>query len=152
MVTIQAYSKDLQPAYCGKPSCIDGSKAVMFYFSLGLLALGAGGVKGALPALGGDQFDHKDPKEAKALARYFNWLLLSTTLGACVGVTGIVYLTTEKHKWYWGFFISTVATFIGFTVLALGKPFYRLREPKMADSPIIRITQVQYYLSLHFIS
>ncbi|MBA0716506.1 hypothetical protein Golax_015332 [Gossypium laxum] len=142
LVTIQAYSKDLQPAYCGKPTCIDGSKAVMFYFSLGLLALGAGGVKGALPALGGDQFDHKDPKEAKALARYFNWLLLSTTLGACVGVTGIVYLTTEKHKWYWGFFISTVATFIGFTVLALGKPFYRLREPKMADSPIIRITQV----------
>ncbi|XP_039048783.1 protein NRT1/ PTR FAMILY 4.5-like [Hibiscus syriacus] len=143
LITIQAYYKDLQPAFCfGKPSCIHGGKAVMFYTSLGLLALGSGGVKGALPALGGEQFDHKDPKEAKALARFFNWLLLSTTLGASVGVTGIVYLTTEKHKWFWGFFISTVATFIGFCVLASGKPFYRLREPTAANSPIIRIAQV----------
>ncbi|KAE8675472.1 hypothetical protein F3Y22_tig00111671pilonHSYRG00279 [Hibiscus syriacus] len=143
LITIQAYFKDLQPAYCfGKPSCIHGGKAAMFYTSLGLLALGSGGVKGALPALGGDQFDHKDPKEAKALARFFNWLLLSTTLGAAVGVTGIVYLTTERNKWYWGFFISTVATFIGFCVLASGKPFYRLREPTVANSPIIRIAQV----------
>ncbi|GMI79409.1 NRT1/ PTR family 4.3 [Hibiscus trionum] len=143
LMTIQAYSKDLQPTFCyGKPSCIHGGDAVMFYASLWLLALGSGGVKGALPALGGEQFDHKDPKEAKALARYFNWLLLSTTLGASVGVTGIVYLTTEEHKWYWGFFISTVATFIGFVVLALGKPFYRLREPTVANSPIARIAQV----------
>ncbi|XVF31539.1 hypothetical protein REPUB_Repub16aG0154400 [Reevesia pubescens] len=142
LLTIQAYSKDLHPTYCGKSSCLKGDIAVMFYASLGLLALGSGGVKGALPALGGDQFDQKDPKEAKALARFFNWLLLSTTLGACIGVTGIVYLTTEKHYWYWGFFISTVATFIGFVILAFGKPFYRLREPSPADSPIIRIAQV----------
>ncbi|KAE8677749.1 Detected protein of confused Function [Hibiscus syriacus] len=64
------------------------------------------------------------------------------TVGASVGVTGIVHLTTEKHKWYWGFFISTVATIIGFCVLASGKPFYRLREPTAANSPIIRIAQV----------
>ncbi|WRX24523.1 Proton-dependent oligopeptide transporter family - like 10 [Theobroma cacao] len=141
LVTIQAYSKDLHPTYCGKSSCIKGGMAVMLYASLALLALGSGGVKGALPALGGDQFDQKDPKEAKALARFFNWLLLSTTLGACIGVTGIVWVSTEKD-WYWGFFISTVATFIGFVVLALGKPYYRLREPTPSDSPIIRIAQV----------
>lgn len=114
----------------------------MLYATLGLLALGSGGVKGALPALGGDQFDQNDPKEAKALARFFNWLLLSTTIGACVGVTGIVWVSTEKHYWYWGFFISTVATFIGFVILAIGKPFYRIVEPTPANSPIIRIAQV----------
>ncbi|KAL4352968.1 hypothetical protein GQ457_06G021870 [Hibiscus cannabinus] len=140
---VLASSKEFQPTFCGgKSSCIQGGKALMLYASLGLLALGSGGVKGALPALGGEQFDHKDPKEAKALARFFNWLLLSTTLGAGVGVTGIVYLTTEKHKWYWGFFISTVATFIGFVVLALGKPFYHLRQPTIANSPFMRIAQV----------
>ncbi|KAK8589161.1 hypothetical protein V6N13_088029 [Hibiscus sabdariffa] len=143
LMTIQASSKEFQPTFCGgKSSCIHGGKALMLYASLGLLALGSGGVKGALPALGGEQFDHKDPKEAKALARFFNWLLLSTTLGASVGVTGIVYLTTEKHKWYWGFFISTVATFTGFVVLALGKPFYHLRQPTIANSPFMRIAQV----------
>ncbi|KAK9041731.1 hypothetical protein V6N11_016821 [Hibiscus sabdariffa] len=143
LMTIQASSKEFQPTFCGgKSSCIHGGKALMLYASLGLLALGSGGLKGALPALGGEQFDHKDPKEAKALARFFNWLLLSTTLGAAVGVTGIVYLSTEKHKWYWGFFISTVATFIGFIILALGKPFYHLRQPTIANSPFMRIAQV----------
>ncbi|XWS58038.1 hypothetical protein CRYUN_Cryun08bG0000900 [Craigia yunnanensis] len=142
LVTIQAYSKDLHPTSRGKSSCVNGGIVVMFYASLGLLALGAGGVKGALPALGGNQFDQKDPKEGKALVRFFNWLLLSTTLGACVGVTGILWVSTEKHYWYWGFFISTVATFIDFVILALGKPFYRLREPTPADNPIIRIAQV----------
>lgn len=44
----------------------------MFYTSLCLLALGAGGVKGSLAALGADQFDEKDPKGTKALASYFN--------------------------------------------------------------------------------
>ena len=116
----------------------------MFYISLCMLALGSGGVRGALPALGGDQFDQKDPKEAKALASYFNRLLLCITIGAAIGVTGIVWVSTKKN-WYWGFFISTVAAFVGFGFLAIGKPFYRLRTP--GDSPIVRITQVSLSLS-----
>ena len=117
----------------------------MFYISLCMLALGSGGVRGALPALGGDQFDQKDPKEAKALASYFNRLLLCITIGAAIGVTGIVWVSTKKN-WYWGFFISTVAAFVGFGFLAIGKPLYRLRAP--GESPIVRITQVSLSLSL----
>ncbi|KAF7142796.1 hypothetical protein RHSIM_Rhsim05G0040600 [Rhododendron simsii] len=48
--------------------------------SQGFGCLGTGGVKGALPALGADQFDQKVPKEAKALANYFNFLLFSTSM------------------------------------------------------------------------
>ena len=117
----------------------------MFYISLCMLALGSGGVRGALPALGGDQFDQKDPKEAKALASYFNRLLLCITIGAAIGVTGIVWVSTKKN-WYWGFFISTVAAFVGFGFLAVGKSLYRLRAP--GESPIVRITQVSLSLSL----
>lgn len=111
----------------------------MFYISLCMLALGTGGVRGSLTPLGGDQFDQKDPKEVKALATFFNWLMLSTTLGATVGVTAIVWVSMNVH-WYWGFFMSTVAAFVGFLFLASGKPFYRLRAP--GDSPILRIAQV----------
>ncbi|KAF4353938.1 hypothetical protein G4B88_031288, partial [Cannabis sativa] len=56
-----------------------------------------------------------------------------------LGVTVIVYLNTEKG-WQWGFMASTLATFFGFIVLALGKPYYRLRPP--GDSPLLSITKV----------
>ncbi|KAK4751105.1 hypothetical protein SAY87_004587 [Trapa incisa] len=139
MVTIQAHSKSLQPDYCGKSSCITGSKAAYFYTSLALLALGVGGMRGAMPALGADQFDAKDPVESKALATFFNWLTLSSTCGAAIGVTAIVWVSMNKG-WFWGFFISTIAAFVGYVVLVMGRPFYRIRPP--GQSPFVRIAQV----------
>ncbi|KAF3454752.1 hypothetical protein FNV43_RR05200 [Rhamnella rubrinervis] len=138
LVTVQASSHEFQPP-CGKSNCLKGGIKFMFYLSLCLLALGSGGVRGALPALGADQFDHKDPKEAKAIASFFNWLTLSTTFGAAIGVVVIVWVSINV-SWFWGFFISTVATFLGFVVFAIGKPFYRLQA--LGDSPLLRIIQV----------
>ncbi|PQQ07120.1 protein NRT1/ PTR FAMILY 4.5-like [Prunus yedoensis var. nudiflora] len=137
LMTIQAYSKDLHPKPSCMSSCVEGRIAFMLYASLCLLALGSGGVRGALPALGADQFNRKE--EAKSLATFFNGLMLSSTIGATIGVTAIVYVSINA-AWYWGFFISTIATFVGFAVFAIGKPFYRLQIP--GDSPIIRIVQV----------
>ena len=68
MLFVQAYSAKLQPDPCYKSSCLKDDEAVMFYCTIFLLAVGAGGVKGSITALGADQFDQKDPKEAKALA------------------------------------------------------------------------------------
>ncbi|KAK7259053.1 hypothetical protein RIF29_24647 [Crotalaria pallida] len=139
MLTVQAASNHLHPEACGKSSCIKGGNAVMFYTSLCLLALGNGGVRGSMTAFGADQFDEKDPTEAKALASFFNWLLLSSTVGAITGVTGVVWVSTQK-AWHWGFFIISIASFVGFFTLALGKPFYRIKSPSY--SPILRIAQV----------
>ncbi|KAF4359071.1 hypothetical protein G4B88_020615 [Cannabis sativa] len=136
LMTIQAGTHHLQPEI---GSGVKGGVSVLLYVSLYLLALGSGGVRGSLTPLGADQFDNHNPKEAKALATFFNWLLLSITLGASIGVTVIVYLNTEKG-WQWGFMASTLATFFGFIVLALGKPYYRLRPP--GDSPLLSITKV----------
>ncbi|KAM2468519.1 hypothetical protein FF1_010184 [Malus domestica] len=137
MTTVQAYSKHLHPKETCLTKCVEGRIAAMLYASLCLLALGTGGVRGALPALGADQFNRKE--EAKSLATYFNWFMLSTIVGSTIGVTAIVTGSTEV-AWYWGFLICTVAPFIGFAVLAMGKPFYRLQIP--GDSPIIRVIQV----------
>lgn len=147
MMTIQARSDSLLPKPCGgKPSCVEGGIAVYFYATLCLLALGVGGVKGAMPALGADQFDSKDPKEAKSLASYFNWLLLSSVAGSAVGVTVVVYIATNKNNqnWWKGFLITAVAAFVGYVFLVIGKPFYRLHVPK--DSPLMRVTQVHEQL------
>ncbi|KAK4424482.1 protein NRT1/ PTR FAMILY 4.6 [Sesamum alatum] len=142
MMTIQAHNASLLPKPCGKPSCVEGGVAVYFYTSLCLLALGVGGVKGSLPALGADQFDPNDAKEAKGLASYFNWLLLSTVIGSSVGVTVVVWVATNKnnHNWWKGFLITAVGASLGYVLLLLGKPFYRLKVPR--DSPLIRIAQV----------
>lgn len=144
LVTIQAYSKDLQPEFSGKFNCLKGGKAFMFYGSLCLLALGTGGVKGALPALGGDQFDRNE-QNGGALSTYYNWFLLSSTTGALVGVTLVVWVSMNK-AWYWGFFMGTVGALIGFIVLALGKPFFRFQP--LGNSPFIKIAQV-CLISLH---
>ncbi|KAK3035182.1 hypothetical protein RJ639_034570, partial [Escallonia herrerae] len=139
MITIQAYSDKLQPEDCGKPSCIKGGESFMFYSSLCLLGLGSGGVKGALPALGADQFDSKDPNGERGVASFFNWYQLSATIGSIIGVTGVVYVGMNKG-WHWGFFIGLVTAFIGFIFLGLGKPFYCIKP--LASSPIIKIAQV----------
>ncbi|XVF04901.1 hypothetical protein REPUB_Repub05bG0125000 [Reevesia pubescens] len=139
MVTIQAYSKDLQPDLTCQKGCVKGGIALMFYGSLSLLALGTGGVKGALPALGADQFDPKDPKGAKQLGTYFNWYMLSTTFGAAIGVSFVVWVSLNE-AWYWGFFMGTMTAIIGFIAVALGKPFYRF--PPLGNSPLLRIAQV----------
>jgi peptide/histidine transporter 3/4 len=139
MITIQAALDKLHPEACGESSCVKGGIAVMFYTSLCLYALGMGGVRGSMTAFGADQFDEKEPNEAKALASFFNWLLLSSTLGSVIGVTGVVWVSTQK-AWHWGFFIITVCSSIGFVTLALGKSFYRIKVP--GESPILRILQV----------
>ncbi|KAF6163473.1 hypothetical protein GIB67_029322 [Kingdonia uniflora] len=139
MITTQAHFNELQPNPCNQTRCVEGGKGLMFYGSLCLLALGTGGVRGSLPALGGDQFDQKDEKGKKSLATFFNWLLFSTTVGASIGVTVIVWLSMNKG-WDLGFFISTLAAFVGFIFLALGKPYYHIEVP--GDSPILRVIQV----------
>ena len=140
VMTIQAHNTDLHPKPCGgKSSCMKGRIGVMFYASLALLALGSGGVRGALAAFGADQFDIKKPKEIKAQATYFNGLVLFATLGAAIGVLGFVWVSTN-HGWWWGFFLATLGCFLGFTLFFLGKPFYRIHVPK--DSPFVSIIQV----------
>lgn len=106
--------------------------------------MGFGGIRGSYPALGGDQFDKNNPKERKAVASFFNWLLMSITLGATLGVTVIVWVSTER-SWALGFLIGMICAFLGFCIITAGKPFYRVRIVK--DSPLIRLFQV--YIRTH---
>ncbi|KAF6162987.1 hypothetical protein GIB67_021136, partial [Kingdonia uniflora] len=96
LIVIQAHSEKLHPKPCSESRCVKGGQAVMFYASFYFLAIGAGGIRGSVPALGADQFDPKDGKEQKQLASFFNWFLLSITVGAVIGVTFIVYITLKR--------------------------------------------------------
>ena len=103
------------------------------------MALGGGGVRGSVPALGADQFDHNHPKESIHIATFFNWFLLSITIGATIGVTVVVWVSSNVG-WDKGFIISMVCCFGGLCFISMGKPFYRVRIP--GDSPLLRVFQV----------
>ncbi|CAA3027382.1 NRT1 PTR FAMILY -like [Olea europaea subsp. europaea] len=141
MMTIQAHDDELQPASCGELNCMTRGSAILSSAFLWLLALGSGGVRGSLPALGADQFDQKDPKEAKGLASYFNSLLLSMLTGTFFGATVIVYISTIEgsQKWWKGFLKTLVCAYVGFIIFANEEPFYRLQVP--GKNPLVRIAQ-----------
>jgi peptide/histidine transporter 3/4 len=139
LLIIQSHYHKLQPEPCGKSTCVHGTKAFLFYASIGLLGLGGGGIRGAVPALGADQFDDKDPEEHKHIATFFNWFLLSSSIGATIGVTFVVYVSSHVG-WDKGFIISMSCSFAGLVFVALGKPFYRVRVP--GESPLLRVLQV----------
>lgn len=123
MLDFQSHDSKLQPQPCGKTSCVEGTKALLFYLSICLLGLGGGGIRGSVPALGADQTDYRDPEERLFVATFFNWFLLSITIGASIGVTFVVYVSTTVG-WEIGFIISMSCSFVGLIFAALGKPFY----------------------------
>lgn len=141
LLVIQSHDEKLQPELCGKKSCLHGTKALLFYASIYLLALGGGGIRGCVPALGADQFDDMNPKEYLQLASFFNWFLFSITIGASLGVTFVVYVSTI-FDWYKGFLISLSCSASALICIVAGKRFYRKRIP--GESPLLSILQVPF--------
>ncbi|KAF7817531.1 protein NRT1/ PTR FAMILY 4.5-like [Senna tora] len=147
ILAVQAHLHELRPIPCknGAGSQMsqcegaNGGQAAILYTGLYLIALGTGGIKAALPALGADQFDEKDPKEAAQLSSFFNWFLLSLTVGAIVGVTFIVWISTNQG-WDWSFLICTIGVLLALVFVCMGKSLYRHNVPK--GSPLLRIIQV----------
>lgn len=146
VLTIQAHFPQLRPLPCKNMTIqmntceMANSRQVgMMYAGLYLVAFGTGGVKAALPSLGADQFDERDPMEAPKLSSFFNWLLFSITSGAMLGVTFIVWISANQG-WDWSFGVCTIAVIVGLLFLSMGRSVYRNNIPK--GSPFVRISQV----------
>ncbi|CAJ1973358.1 unnamed protein product [Sphenostylis stenocarpa] len=147
ILTVQARSHHLRPIPCKDLAATEmsecraatGGEAAMLYTGLYLVALGTGGIKAALPALGADQFDEKDPKEAAQLSSFFNWFLFSLTVGSIIGVTFIVWIGVNLG-WDWSFTVCTIALLFAILFICMGKSLYRHNLPK--GSPLVRIIQV----------
>ncbi|CAN1273816.1 Protein NRT1/ PTR FAMILY 4.3 [Linum perenne] len=147
LLTIQAHFDQLRPTPCNGAQLINptqcdsatSGQSAILYTGLYLVAFGSGGIRAALVALGADQFDPKDPKEAPKVSNFFNWFFFSTTVGAIVGVTLIVWIR-ENKGWNLGFGVSTLAVFLSVILFSIGKPYYRIIPP--TGSPFLRIAQV----------
>ncbi|KAJ6971793.1 hypothetical protein D5086_025552 [Populus alba] len=144
LLTVQAHFHQLRPIPCKGVSsdqceAADGIQSAILFTGLYLIAFGTSGIKAALPSLGADQFDENDPKEAIQLSSFFNWFLLSLTIGAIIGVTVIVWLSASQG-WDLGFGVCAIAVFFAIICVSMGKSLYRNNVPK--GSPLARVAQV----------
>ncbi|XWS25684.1 hypothetical protein CRYUN_Cryun27aG0088800 [Craigia yunnanensis] len=147
LLAVQAHFHSLRPTPCQgfatsqttQCEAADSGQSAILFTGLYLVAFGTSGVKAALPSLGADQFDDKDPKESAQLSSYFNWFLLSLTVGAIIGVTFIVWISSNQG-WDWAFGVCTVAVLFAIVLVSMGKSLYRNNVPK--GSPLLRIIQV----------
>lgn len=131
LLTVQAHFPNLKPAPCNmfdptvKCEEVKGSNSALLYFALYMLAIGSAGLKAGLPPHGADQFEDEDPREARQMSSYFNWLLMALCIGGSVSLTFTVWVQDNKG-WDWGFGISTICIFLGIVVFATGLPMYRI--------------------------
>ncbi|GKB47587.1 NRT1/ PTR family 4.5-like protein [Tanacetum coccineum] len=103
LLAVQAHFQQLRPIPCNPAQVspcqqVDSGQEAILFTGLYLIAFGTGGVKAALPSLGADQFDERDPKEAESLASFFNWFLFSVTTGAIFGVTFVFVVAIRNRK------------------------------------------------------
>lgn len=104
---------------CNSPTTAQLS---FLYISLGLMAIGAGGVRASSLAFGMDQLGSKD-KNAGLTESYFNWTYAFTLVAVLIGMTILVYLQ-DNLGWKVGFGVPLVLMFISMVSFFSGSSFY----------------------------
>ncbi|KAL2896337.1 Protein NRT1/ PTR FAMILY 5.1 [Bienertia sinuspersici] len=143
LLTIVVSIKSFKPS-CSNGTCNDGSKLpiAMFYGSLYIIALGAGGTKPNISTLGADQFDEFDAHEKELKVSFFNWWMFCAFLGSLFATLGLVYIQ-ENLGWGLGYGIPTAGLILSLMVFYLGTPIYR-HKPKNIKSPASDIVKVVF--------
>lgn len=144
-VTMSVSLPSLKPPACDTTTplslCQKATTAQIcfFYFSLYLMALGAGGIKSCVTAFAGDQFDNNDPQEARRKMSFPNWWFVSISFGTMLSVSILVYVQ-DNVGWAWGYGVPTAITGLATLAYLLGTPIYRHQIP--SGSPLTRVAQV----------
>jgi peptide/histidine transporter 3/4 len=109
------------------------------YLGLYLVALGTGGIKPCVAALGADQFDATDPVERVTKGSFFNWYYWSVNIGSLLSATVLVWVQ-DNIGWGVGLAMPTVLMVCGLSVFVGGRKLYRYQ--KVGGSPLTRVSQV----------
>ncbi|XP_075480691.1 protein NRT1/ PTR FAMILY 2.8-like [Primulina tabacum] len=133
-VTITAGIPELRPPPCIEGEylkCIEPEKwQLAFLFTgLGLVALGAGGIRPCNIAFGADQFDTKTEKGRTQLESFFNWWYFSFTIALIIALTGVIYVQTNI-SWMIGYAIPTGCLAVSITIFLVGTHTYIYKTPQ----------------------
>ncbi|KAL6331270.1 hypothetical protein AAG906_009698 [Vitis piasezkii] len=144
VLAISATLSHLRPPPCN-PSvaikCVKANNLQMGVFFLGLfaMALGIGGVKSSVSALGTDQFDQTDEKEKTQMEYFFNRFYFLINIGTILAVTLLVYIQDEVSRGV-GYGICSAAMLMAVIVFLSRTRRYRYK--KLTGSPLIQVIQV----------
>ncbi|PIN02126.1 H+/oligopeptide symporter [Handroanthus impetiginosus] len=131
-MTLTATISELRPPFCQEDSiCAQPHKwQLAFLFSaLGLIAIGAGGIRPCNIAFGADQFDTNTEKGRAQLESFFNWWYFSFTIALVIALTGVIYVQTNI-SWIIGFAIPTACLVTSITIFLIGRNTYIYRKPQ----------------------
>ena len=104
-MTLTAGVTEVRPFPCnGQRNCPQpyASQLVLLYGGLGLLAIGAGGIRTCSIAFGADQFDPTTEKGRAQLQSFFDWWYFSFILALVVALSVVVYIQTNV-SWVTGY-------------------------------------------------
>ncbi|XP_011087211.1 protein NRT1/ PTR FAMILY 2.8 isoform X2 [Sesamum indicum] len=131
-MTLTAGLPELRPPACQQEaSCIQPHKwqLAFLFISLGLIAMGAGGIRPCNIAFGADQFDTNTKKGRAHLESFFNWWYFSFTIALVIALTGVVYVQTNI-SWLTGFAIPTACLAISIAIFLIGHHTYICKKPQ----------------------
>ncbi|KAK6153381.1 hypothetical protein DH2020_013020 [Rehmannia glutinosa] len=131
-MTLTARIPELRPPPCEEQLlCIQPHKwqLAFLFTSLGLIAMGAGGIRPCNIAFGADQFDTNTEKGRTQLESFFNWWYFSFTIALVIALTGVVYIQTNV-SWVIGFAIPTACLATSITIFLIGRHTYVYKMPQ----------------------
>lgn len=132
-MTVSASLSELRPPPCSHEqlACVQPLKwqLAFLYASLGLIAIGAGGIRPCNIAFGADQFDTNTKRGQASLESFFNWWYFSFTIALIFALTGVVYIQTNI-SWIIGFAVPTACLVISITIFLIGRHTYVYKQPQ----------------------
>ncbi|KAK6161854.1 hypothetical protein DH2020_001695 [Rehmannia glutinosa] len=111
------------------PSIDICSSATIFQFtflcaSLGLISIGAGGIRSSSLAFGANQLENGDFQRKQGVKEsYFSWYYASYTFSILIALTCVVYIQ-DKMGWGVGFAVPAVLMLLSVISFYLASPFY----------------------------
>ncbi|GMI88504.1 nitrate transporter 1.12 [Hibiscus trionum] len=106
---------------CEAPTTL---QLLLLYCSLGLISVGAGGIRSSCMAFGADQLDTRNnPESARALQSFFSWFYVTVSFSCLVAVTFIVYIQ-DNMGWKMGFGVAVMLMLVSALSFFLASSFY----------------------------
>nr|KYP56053.1 putative peptide transporter At1g52190 family [Cajanus cajan] len=106
---------------------------------LGLLLVGAAGIRPCNLAFGADQFNPNTDSGKKGINSFFNWYFFTFTVAQLISLTIIVYIQSNV-SWAVGLGIPAALMFLSSIIFFMGAKMYVKVKP--SGSPITSIVQV----------
>ncbi|CAJ1940814.1 unnamed protein product [Sphenostylis stenocarpa] len=131
-ITLTAGIHQLRPHPCAvEPHCQSPRawQLAVLFLGLGLLSIGAGGIRPCNIAFGADQFDTKTKKGMAQFESFFNWWYFSFTIALIIALTAVIYIQTNV-SWTLGFAIPTCCLAFSITIFILGRHTYICKKPQ----------------------